>query len=161
MAFLTKADNRYIPIEKVKDDDKILKNFIWKPKNRPISKESIIPSYNKKPDTTKGKIAGLPRPKKMYDSKGKEIVAKDTTSGHPKTADSTASDTSQHKLTDTAKKDQPKTLPAVPAKKDSVITAPAIKPATPGTGTTPPTSTPPPTLSPALPAKKDTTSSKK
>jgi len=161
MAFLTKADNRYIPIEKVKDDDKILKNFIWKPKNRPVSKESIIPSYNKKRDTTKGKIAGLPRPKKMYDSKGKEIVAKDTVSGHPKTAkDSTASDTS-HKLTDTTHKILPKTQPAITAKKDSVTTAPAIKPATPGTGTSTPATIPPPTLSPALPAKKDTTGSKK
>jgi len=160
MAFLTKADNRYIPIEKVKDDDKILKNFIWKPKDRPISKESIIPSYNKKHETTKGKVAGLPRPKKMYDSKGKEIVPKDTVSGHPKTAkDSTASDTSGHKLTDTSKKGQPKTLPTIPAKKDSVITAPVIKPATPGAGT--PATIPPPILSPALPAKKDTTSSKK
>jgi lipopolysaccharide export system protein LptA len=73
LAFLTKPDHRYIPIEKVKDDEKILKGFIWKPKERPISKESVLPSYNKLRDTTTKHVAGVPRPKKMYSGKDKGI----------------------------------------------------------------------------------------
>jgi len=49
VTFLTKPENRYIPIAKVTEDDKELKGFIWKPKERPVSKESIIPSRTKKP----------------------------------------------------------------------------------------------------------------
>jgi lipopolysaccharide export system protein LptA len=48
MGFYTKPDNRYGPLKKFKEDDKVLKGFIWKPKDRPVSKESIIPSFNKK-----------------------------------------------------------------------------------------------------------------
>ena len=46
--FLVKPEQRYGPLEKFTEDERILKGFIWKPKERPISKESIIPSYNKK-----------------------------------------------------------------------------------------------------------------
>jgi hypothetical protein len=49
VTFLTKPENRYIPIAKVTEEDKELKGFIWKPKERPVSKESIIPSHTKKP----------------------------------------------------------------------------------------------------------------
>jgi len=73
LAFLTKPDHRYIPIDKVKEDEKILKGFIWKPKDRPISKESVLPSYNKLRDTTTKHVAGVPRPKKMYSGKDKTI----------------------------------------------------------------------------------------
>jgi hypothetical protein len=48
IGFYLKPEHKYTPIAKVVDDDKILKGFIWKPKERPVSKESIIPSYNKK-----------------------------------------------------------------------------------------------------------------
>ena len=48
IVFLTKPENRYIPIAKVTEEDKTLKGFIWKPKERPVSKESIIPSRHKK-----------------------------------------------------------------------------------------------------------------
>ncbi len=55
LGFYTKPENKYSPMNKLKDDDKILKGFIWKPKDRPVSKESIIPSYNKKKEpATKG-----------------------------------------------------------------------------------------------------------
>lgn len=53
LAFYTKPENRYAPLDKFKEDEKILKGFIWKPKERPVSKESIIPSYNKKPTLVK------------------------------------------------------------------------------------------------------------
>ncbi|MFD2144070.1 hypothetical protein [Mucilaginibacter antarcticus] len=40
--FSQKYEGRALPINKVKEDDKILKAFIWKPKERPISKEAIL-----------------------------------------------------------------------------------------------------------------------
>jgi len=55
--------NRLIPLGKLKEDDKILKGFIWKPKDRPVSKESVI---NPPPDTTgKKSIKKLPVKKGM------------------------------------------------------------------------------------------------
>jgi lipopolysaccharide export system protein LptA len=48
VTFLSKPEHRYGPLSKFTEDDKILKGFIWKPKERPVSKESIIPSYNRK-----------------------------------------------------------------------------------------------------------------
>jgi lipopolysaccharide export system protein LptA len=53
LSFYTRPDNRYAPEAKYKEDEKILKGFIWKPKERPISKESIIPSFTKKADAAK------------------------------------------------------------------------------------------------------------
>jgi len=35
------------PIAKVKEEDKLLKNFIWKPKERPVSKEALLAAYYK------------------------------------------------------------------------------------------------------------------
>ena len=35
------------PMEELKDDDKVLKGFIWKPRDRPKSKEEIIPQLAK------------------------------------------------------------------------------------------------------------------
>ena len=49
LTFYTKPENQYGPPGKLKEDDKVLKSFIWKPKDRPVSKESIIPSLSKKP----------------------------------------------------------------------------------------------------------------
>jgi lipopolysaccharide export system protein LptA len=49
VTWFVKADARVIPISKVKDDDKVLKGFLWKPKDRPVSKESIIPSGDSPP----------------------------------------------------------------------------------------------------------------
>ncbi len=84
--FITKPENRVIPMAKVKDDDKILKNFIWKPKDRPVSKESIIPSFNKKAaaKTTgekSGKLAGKPGSKKPLGNHA--VVKKDSTKSAP------------------------------------------------------------------------------
>ena len=35
------------PLKDVKEEDKILKGFIWKPKDRPASKEAILPTLSK------------------------------------------------------------------------------------------------------------------
>jgi lipopolysaccharide export system protein LptA len=147
LGFITKPDNRYIPIHIVKEDEKVLKGFIWKPKDRPVSKESIIPSYNKKRDTTKTHVAGLPRPKKMYNSKtakGK-VISKP---GSPAAAaDSTLKAPGMKAAPDTSATSHPKTLPGIKIKTDSLQN-----------GNTRDTShTPAPPLSPVLKAKKDTT----
>ncbi|WP_448702488.1 OstA-like protein [Mucilaginibacter sp. AW1-3] len=48
------------PLSKLKEDDKILKGFLWKPKDRPVSKESVInpppvvKEDSKKPTDKKG-----------------------------------------------------------------------------------------------------------
>jgi len=63
VTFLTKPENRYIPIAKVTEEDKLLKGFIWKPKDRPASKEAIIPSHHKKTPSSKS-----PPPKIKVDS---------------------------------------------------------------------------------------------
>jgi len=47
LLFMDKPEHRYGPLEKFSEEDKLLKGFIWKPKERPVSKESIIPSLNK------------------------------------------------------------------------------------------------------------------
>jgi lipopolysaccharide export system protein LptA len=46
--FTSKPEHRYGPLAKFTEDERILKGFIWKPKERPISKESILPSYNRR-----------------------------------------------------------------------------------------------------------------
>jgi len=56
---LIKPENKYLPLKKVVDDDKILKGFIWKPKDRPVSKESIIPSRRKAPAKAAGNKANI------------------------------------------------------------------------------------------------------
>jgi len=48
LGLYTKPEDKYGPQEKFAEDDRILKGFIWKPKERPASKESILPSYNRK-----------------------------------------------------------------------------------------------------------------
>ncbi len=81
LAFYTKPENRYGPLAKFKEDEKILKGFIWKPKERPVSKESIIPSFNKKaskPAPGKSKN-GKPQLKNPKDGKGPGQTAKDST----------------------------------------------------------------------------------
>jgi hypothetical protein len=84
MTFFTKPDNRYGPLAKFTADDKVLKGFIWKPKDRPISKESIIPSYNKKKkaaeDAKKAASDKLAKGKQaLKNLKGATPAAKDTT----------------------------------------------------------------------------------
>lgn len=57
IVFLTKPEHRYGPLAKFTEEDKILKGFIWKPKDRPASKEAILPSYNRKIAAREAKLA--------------------------------------------------------------------------------------------------------
>ncbi len=154
LAYLTKDDHSYTPINKVKEDEKILKGFIWKPKDRPVSKESVLPSYNRKPDTTKKvkpPVAGEPRAKKMYTGKNGSKAPTDVKA---------AADSTIKKLPGIAAgKDTTnalKNLPGVKGKPDSTSKAPALKPGS----SVKKDSIQPPKLPPPSPAKKDTTGNK-
>jgi lipopolysaccharide export system protein LptA len=70
----TKIEDRIIPLEKAKDDDKILKGFIWKPKDRPVSKEAITQASRFKP-VSKG-TSKPPAVKPLI--KGKPVTGKTT-----------------------------------------------------------------------------------
>lgn len=63
-AFVQKYEAHALAINKVKEDDKILKGFIWKPKDRPVSKEAILNRPKKAPvkkgATTPGKATAKP-----------------------------------------------------------------------------------------------------
>jgi hypothetical protein len=103
-----------LPLKDVKDEDKILKGFIWKPKDRPVSKEAILPSLLK---STKIKAT----PQKS------SIIKKPATKAVPKK-------TAQAKLTksiaipktskDTIARDKTATTPAAVVKKDTVVKKP-------------------------------------
>jgi lipopolysaccharide export system protein LptA len=155
LTFLSKPEHRYGPQEKFTEDDKILKGFIWKPKERPVSKESIITSVNK--NTTakniKGKSPGIVKPpsKKPTDIKaGKDTslvkpgnltmpilkAPKDSTLKSPpkklqdaKTGKDSAATTKPTIKQDSTLKSSPKKLPDVKMGKDSdATTKPAVKP---------------------------------
>ncbi|WP_461448829.1 OstA-like protein [Mucilaginibacter sp.] len=133
LAFLTKPDHRYIPIEKVKEDEKILDGFIWKPKNRPATKESVLPSYGKSHDTSTNKHVIMPRPKKMFSGKesnvknlpgvksGADSLFKKLTPGQPAKQDSTLKQQILKALPAGAKKD------STNSKTGNLINSPAIK----------------------------------
>jgi len=65
VTLVRKAEGDYFPIEGIPQDKAMLEGFIWKPKERPASKEEIIPSLNKsqKPAATSKKPA-VEAPKK-------------------------------------------------------------------------------------------------
>ncbi len=64
IGFIKKAEGRYLPMDKVINDDEILEGFIWKPRDRPKSKEEIIPSLkNAKPVKAAGPTPASPSPK--------------------------------------------------------------------------------------------------
>ncbi|SDT65788.1 OstA-like protein [Mucilaginibacter mallensis] len=141
LGFITKPENRYIPIHVVKEDEKILKGFLWKPKDRPVSKESILPSYNHKSDTTTVKPkpgGGLTGPKKINGKPPGKIT---TPPGKP-AGIKAAQDTTLK-------------APAINAGRDTAkTTSPAVKPAI-GAGKDTTKAKAPPVLSPAVQTKKD------
>ncbi len=73
-----KPEGKYYPIEKMPKDIEILEGFIWKPKDRPKSKEEIIPTLQKKKVVTGGKQAVVDGGKKAVVTGGKTAVTVDT-----------------------------------------------------------------------------------
>lgn len=54
IVFIKKPEMFYAPIEEIDKNKEILDGFIWKPKDRPISKEAILPAQQKaKKESTK------------------------------------------------------------------------------------------------------------
>ncbi|MFM6975554.1 MAG: OstA-like protein [Sphingobacteriaceae bacterium] len=73
--FIKKPEMVYSPIDRVVKDKEILEGFIWKPKDRPVSKESIIPSLAKVKTVikkTETKKPATAPPKKTLDKKPKK-----------------------------------------------------------------------------------------
>ncbi|MBD1394045.1 OstA-like protein [Mucilaginibacter glaciei] len=81
ITFLIQPDHRFAGLSNFKEDERILKSFKWKPKDRPVSKESILPSYNRKHNPPPAKtgsvkpglskkppIGGKPVPKMVGDT---------------------------------------------------------------------------------------------
>jgi hypothetical protein len=121
MGFYTKPENKYGPLNKFTEDDRVLKGFIWKPKDRPVSKESIIPSFTKKKKKAEAAAAAAKAAKAV---KGKTTDKK--TAGSKAAKDSTIK-TAHGKLPalKTAKDSTIKSSTAK-ASRDSIIkTAPA------------------------------------
>jgi lipopolysaccharide export system protein LptA len=128
--FTSKPEHRYGPLAKFTEDERILKGFIWKPKERPFSKESILPSYNRKfakaqaaadkkiadANKNKPKTPGLKTGKDSLDNK---IAAP---AGAKAGKDSVATSKLKIPAASKAVKD------SVAASKTPVITAPANKP---------------------------------
>jgi len=82
--FMAKPEHKYGPLDKFNEEDKLLKGFIWKPKDRPVSKESIIhapDNYPEKPAKTKppAKNTG----KKQKGKKGAVTPKNGATPGNP------------------------------------------------------------------------------
>jgi len=117
-AFILSPDHKVYPISKVKEDDKILKGFIWKPKERPASKEDVI--NPKKPVVEK--------PVAKPDGKGKAPVKGTSQKSAGTKADSTTTIKPElkplKKDSTVAKTDSVKKLPVVKAKQDTVAKKP-------------------------------------
>ena len=149
--FITKPEHRYGPLSKFTEDERILKGFIWKPKDRPVSKESIIPSYNRK--LARAQAAA---DKKAGPDKPKTITEKDSLQTNKITAPPGIK----------AGKDSVGTTKP-PVKATPVVSAPTLKTRQDNTATQPITPVIKPAADtvkkqlPAAPAKKDSTVVKK
>jgi len=167
VGFVTKPDHRYIPMTVVKEEEKILKGFLWKPKDRPVSKESVLPSYNKKLDTTRAKLpaAGAASSKKMLNGRAGAKLT-DTTqvkAGQDSILKTPVSKTAGDTTKNSSVKGPPLKVPVLTVKKDSVgVKAPLL--IMPAAGTKADSSAikkaHPIIPAPAINAKKDTTVNK-
>jgi lipopolysaccharide export system protein LptA len=81
VTWYTKVEKRIVPIDKTKDDDKILKGFIWKPKDRPLSKEAVTSPGRVKANAKKAAPVKAP-------VKGNTLKIKPPTGTKPQLVDS-------------------------------------------------------------------------
>lgn len=87
IGFNEKYEGHGYPLSKTKEEDRTLKGFIWKPKERPLSKEALLSAYKKKPASVKppvtkpgaAKTTGKPILKKPADV----TLSKDTAVNAP------------------------------------------------------------------------------
>ncbi|MGZ3757482.1 MAG: OstA-like protein [Mucilaginibacter sp.] len=107
ISYITKADLKGDPYKDVKEEDRILRGFIWKPKDRPASKEAIINTYKpqvkKKVTLAVGPVKGTMPIKSSSKTKGnKTQVNKPVTT--PSVIKPAVKDSSQKIKADTVKK---------------------------------------------------------
>lgn len=122
VSFYSKPEDKYGPLDKFKEDEKILKGFIWKPKERPVSKESIIPSYRKKTLAKAGALTGRSKGKQPFKNiPGKKTVKDSTVNKTPLMLDL---NTGMDSVTNT----DPVKMPGTKVGKDSVIKTIPLKP---------------------------------
>ncbi len=144
LVFSAKPEHRYGPLEKFTDEEKILKGFIWKPKERPVSKESII-NFSRRPKvkTDKGKPPATAKKDTVKKPPGATAV-KDTSGTKPGNLTTptikTGKDTSATKPGNlqvpvikagkdtSAVKPGNQVIPSVKTAKDSTLTVPVKKP---------------------------------
>jgi lipopolysaccharide export system protein LptA len=111
MIFRSKPDHKIYPIAKAKEDDKILKGFIWKPKERPANKAAVINPVKEAP--AKPNTKGKPPVKGLVTKPGDKAPADIKLPGVKPPAQTKA---------DSLKTDSLKKVPVM--KKDSVIKKP-------------------------------------
>ena len=106
MAFLQSAAHRMLPLKDVKDEEKILKGFVWRPKDRPVSKEAILPPLLKsvKIKATPPKSSPAKKPVIKAELKKTALVKPNKDIAIPKTS-----------------KDGTAITPSVVVKKDTVV----------------------------------------
>lgn len=113
IAFTEKYTANGVPIGKLKEEDKKLKGFIWKPKDRPASKAAILSHRSPKASAAKKGAA------KAANAKRDTSIKKDTAQSTIDTANFKAgtdsltdklTDTVKNKLTDTTKVKAPANL---------------------------------------------------
>ncbi len=122
--FYSKDEGHIFPIDKVKEEDRVLKNFVWKPKDRPRSKEDVIASYKPpvivKPEDVK---SGPPKGTMPVKAAGGKSVSNGATKlPVPSLGIKTGKDTTVRIKPDTSKK-----LTSDTAAK-SIINTPSLKP---------------------------------
>jgi hypothetical protein len=141
LVFSAKPEHRYGPLEKFTEEDKILKGFIWKPKERPVSKESII-NFSKRPKIKPATKAPSATKKDSVNKPPGVATGKDTSGTKPGNLTTpnikTGKDTSAAKpgnlpapaikaAKDTSTVKSINQGPSTKAAKDSTLTVPAKK----------------------------------
>jgi len=133
VTFLAKPEHRYGPLDKFTEDDKILKGFLWKPKERPASKEEITAPKKKEPaKKPSDKTKAPPNDKQPLNKPPDGKAAKDT-SDNKQPLDKlpgikAGKDTSVIKMQkDTSAVKLPRDTSAVKLKVDTALKSPAKK----------------------------------
>ncbi|QKJ32316.1 hypothetical protein HQ865_21990 [Mucilaginibacter mali] len=121
-AFILKPEHHAINIKQAKDDDKILKGFIWKPKERPASKQDVINPKKPQPDekdqpkkSAPGKASAKGAPVKGSPAKTPPIAGDSVKVAAPAAKEALVPSTGKSTATKT---DSVKKVP-VPLKRDS------------------------------------------
>ncbi|QJD95369.1 hypothetical protein HH214_05530 [Mucilaginibacter robiniae] len=84
LAVFTKPENKYGSLESFPEDDRILRGFIWKPKDRPVSKDAVIHRTRRKLSGEKEAPAKTPSHSSSPPAKGGTPPPALPTKGQPR-----------------------------------------------------------------------------